>query len=242
MMKVKKLGFTLVEISIVLVIIGLLIGGILIGNSLIETARVNRLVSDLKQYEVATIQFQKKFKKYPGDSQFFTPPGNGNNLLNMGANGLNNCAAAPNATLSNREAYQFWAHLSQSKMLKANYPAYSPANGGSYGNCNGTHSDEDLNEGKITPYTKVDSLGSNFSITVGIYNAGDRVTFEFFTSPSDTLALENKLGVKPFNPNGLVGLTNYEGINKCYDIDGMAIDCGNSSASWGNLGYYLPPQ
>ena len=91
-------GFTLVELSIVLVIIGLLIGGILVGQSLIESAKINRFLSELQQYEIATIQFHRKFKKYPGDSTYFIPPGDGDGRLN----GIALCAAAPNASLQPR--------------------------------------------------------------------------------------------------------------------------------------------
>lgn len=60
-------GFTLVELSIVLVIIGLLIGGILVGQSLIDSAKLNRQVQLFQQYAVAHTSFKNKFKCHPSD-------------------------------------------------------------------------------------------------------------------------------------------------------------------------------
>ena len=53
MKKNYKNGFTLVELSIVLVAVGLIIGGILIGISLIGSAKINGYVQKLQQYEIA---------------------------------------------------------------------------------------------------------------------------------------------------------------------------------------------
>ena len=63
----NKKGFTLVELSIVLVIIGLLIGGILVGQSLIFSFKMNSLNSTLTQMEVLANQFKQKYKALPGD-------------------------------------------------------------------------------------------------------------------------------------------------------------------------------
>lgn len=80
-----KKGFTLVELSIVLVIIGLLIGGLLVGQSLIDSARINKIGRDVSQYKVLVAQFQNKFKCLPGDcSKAFiasTLRGDGNNRI-----------------------------------------------------------------------------------------------------------------------------------------------------------------
>ena len=48
-------GFTLVEISIVMIIIGLLIGGTFGGMKLIENMQVNKTVQDLKSIESAAL-------------------------------------------------------------------------------------------------------------------------------------------------------------------------------------------
>lgn len=61
-------GFTLVELSIVLVIIGLLIGGILVAQSMIETAKGTRLVKDLQQYTIAINLYIESNHNLPGDS------------------------------------------------------------------------------------------------------------------------------------------------------------------------------
>ena len=62
-----KRGFTLVELSIVLVIIGLLIGGILVAQSMISTARIQSQVRQLEQYNAATSNFKSRYNQIPGD-------------------------------------------------------------------------------------------------------------------------------------------------------------------------------
>lgn len=82
-----KKGFTLIELSIVLVIIGFLISGILIGQSLIKSAKINSQIQQLQQLSIATETFKSKYKKLPGDCNFCNYPdrpttyGNANGYL-----------------------------------------------------------------------------------------------------------------------------------------------------------------
>lgn len=72
-----KNGFTLIELSTVLVIIGLLIGGVLVGKSLIESSKISSTISQLQQFDVAVMSFKATYKGIPGDSIVFGGDGDG---------------------------------------------------------------------------------------------------------------------------------------------------------------------
>lgn len=86
-------GFTLVELSIVLVIVGLLIGGILISQSLISTAKIQAQVKQIQQFDIAVQNFMTVYGGLPGDSskahaqlQYWADDlGNDNGILNGGS-------------------------------------------------------------------------------------------------------------------------------------------------------------
>jgi prepilin-type N-terminal cleavage/methylation domain-containing protein len=62
-----KKGFTLVELSIVLVILGILVGGILAGKSLIRAAELRGVSADVQRYTSALNAFRDKYMGLPGD-------------------------------------------------------------------------------------------------------------------------------------------------------------------------------
>ncbi len=60
-------AFSLVELSIVLVILGLLTGGILAGQSLIRAAELRSVTTDYQKYQAAMLTFRDKYMAIPGD-------------------------------------------------------------------------------------------------------------------------------------------------------------------------------
>jgi prepilin-type N-terminal cleavage/methylation domain-containing protein len=60
-------AFTLIELSIVLVIIGLLTSGILAGKELIQAAEIRAMMGRLEQYNTAAMAFRNKYNALPGD-------------------------------------------------------------------------------------------------------------------------------------------------------------------------------
>ncbi len=89
----KQSGFTLVELSIVLVIIGFLIAGIMGGTQMIESAKRSRIISDFREFESYIMTFRGKYNAFPGDFDsawaFFQPncAGGDQNLCNGNADG-----------------------------------------------------------------------------------------------------------------------------------------------------------
>ncbi|MEQ1704713.1 MAG: prepilin-type N-terminal cleavage/methylation domain-containing protein [Rickettsiales bacterium] len=60
-------AFTLMELSIVIVIIGLLVGGIMIGRDLIRASEIRGILSDYDRYNTAIATFRSKYNALPGD-------------------------------------------------------------------------------------------------------------------------------------------------------------------------------
>lgn len=84
-------GFTLIELSIVLVIIGIILGAVLKGQDLIENAKAKKVASLINQWQVPMMGYYDRKGYLPGDS------GVGAGLA---PNGLITSAAAVTAALS----------------------------------------------------------------------------------------------------------------------------------------------
>jgi prepilin-type N-terminal cleavage/methylation domain-containing protein len=108
-------AFSLVELSIVLVILGLLVGGVLSGQSLIRSAELRSITSEYQRYAAATGTFRDKYFALPGDmsnaSSFWGGAGNGD-----GNGQINNTATA-----GTNEISTFWMHLSSAAMIEGSY-------------------------------------------------------------------------------------------------------------------------
>ena len=62
-----KHGFTLIELSIVLVIIGLVTGSVLVGRDLIRASEVRAQITQIEKYQTAVNTFKGKYGYLPGD-------------------------------------------------------------------------------------------------------------------------------------------------------------------------------
>lgn len=63
----KNKGFTIVELSIVLVLVGLLSAGVLVGRDLIRAAEVRAQIRQIESLNTAVAAFQNKYNCLPGD-------------------------------------------------------------------------------------------------------------------------------------------------------------------------------
>jgi prepilin-type N-terminal cleavage/methylation domain-containing protein len=115
-------GFTLVEISIVMIIIGLLIGGIFGGMKLVDNANVQKTIQDLKAIESAALTFRDTYRALPGDIRnpntripncTDTPcvtTGNGNRIIGT-------AQLVTGAITSTSENFVFWHHLTAANLI-----------------------------------------------------------------------------------------------------------------------------
>jgi prepilin-type N-terminal cleavage/methylation domain-containing protein len=67
LINISQQGFTLVELSIVIIIIGFLIAGVSAGTSLIKQAKVNAVISEFTQIQTAIHTFTAQYGYLPGD-------------------------------------------------------------------------------------------------------------------------------------------------------------------------------
>jgi prepilin-type N-terminal cleavage/methylation domain-containing protein len=115
----NKNGFTLVELSIALVIVGLLIGGLLIGQSLMNAAKVRRVITEVQSYDAALALFRTRYKgQIPGDSLLYGGTGDGHlRNSNLTINSISDDVAL------------YWQHLQRGVSFYKNKTTFRAASG-----------------------------------------------------------------------------------------------------------------
>jgi prepilin-type N-terminal cleavage/methylation domain-containing protein len=132
-MKNKQSGFTLIEISIVLVIIGLLMGGVLKGQELINSAKVKNFAMDFRNIPVLVYSYQDKFRALPGDDAGVEAHlGTGATRATGGAGTIGNGVIDGNwydsaGQLASSEAVAFWEHVRRANLATGPLPIASDA-------------------------------------------------------------------------------------------------------------------
>lgn len=129
-------GFSLVELSIVLVILGLLTGGILAGQSLIRAAELRAVTAEYSRYITAVQSFRDKYFALPGDmtnASAFWGALDGNDGSSWDcrgeSTGLPTCNGDGDGRIEEMDAvnantyekFLFWKHLANAGFIEGSY-------------------------------------------------------------------------------------------------------------------------
>jgi prepilin-type N-terminal cleavage/methylation domain-containing protein len=136
----KKSGFTLVEISVSIVIMGLIAGAIMAAQGLIRRNEMIRITIDVGTYATAIGQFKQKYQQLPGDMSYASdvwgglsscPSGEstGKPTCNGNGNGIiNSPEINPSSGVNDQvfcEHYRVWQHLSAAELIPGKYTGIS---------------------------------------------------------------------------------------------------------------------
>jgi prepilin-type N-terminal cleavage/methylation domain-containing protein len=200
-------GFTLVELSIVLVIIGLIIGGVLAGQDMIRAAEIRAQVAQIQGLDTSANVFRDKYGYAPGDL-----PGNGttvsqNNLAlqynftqRSGAvghgdgNGILESCAAANMFLG-CETVLFFRDLNQVNLIDG---AFNVATDGYVVLANSVDAQGYVPDAKIKRGNSVvvySTVGRNYYEITGITSAATTPTLVMTVkmSPQEAANIDNKM-------------------------------------------------
>jgi prepilin-type N-terminal cleavage/methylation domain-containing protein len=127
-------GFSLLEMSLVLVAIGLLAGGVVAGTALIRASELRSVAKEAQQYRVAVGAFKEKYNALPGDmknaTRFWGRADNGTfagqcaDPVNNVGTGTQTCNGDGNGRVAEwtagviySETFRFWQHLANAELI-----------------------------------------------------------------------------------------------------------------------------
>jgi prepilin-type N-terminal cleavage/methylation domain-containing protein len=131
-MKSKNLAFSLLELSIALVIIGLLSSGIVVGHDLIKSAELRGQIQQFDEFRAASKGFEQKYNAMAGDfkdaelyglhpRQNCRGHGNGDGVV-AGVENINKpCDASTGGGTSNGETLLFWQDLFRLNFISGDF-------------------------------------------------------------------------------------------------------------------------
>jgi len=199
-------GFTLIEVSIVLVIIALIIGGILVGQDLINAAAIRQQISQIDQFNSAANTFKSKYGGIPGDLVWTTASqlgftsrtgvrgqGDGSGLIE----GYDTSLGAADGVVYGGESELFWSDLAAATLIP-----------GSYNNPAAYVSGSSVTSANNPNYFPQAKIGSNLYV----YIFGTGGTADLTVNPNlmhwanyygiEAMASNNAGQVAPVNTNG----------------------------------------
>ena len=228
-MRVNDRGFSLVELSIVLVIIGLLIGGVMAGKSLIHNSKLRGVSGSFLTYEAAIHNFRDQYNYLPGDmptaSKYWSTAINGPAAGHLGTY----LSATP-----------AWQHLGLAGLIAGSYPG-TQANPGA-GACVGDTECPSASVNGLVFLTVWNGTGSTTppygtsgKSGVILYD-GTNIDGGAGLSPNDAASLDIKLddgapGTGKLYGIGYGGFGNGDGYDNCsVDAVGSAYNVSNKTS------------
>ncbi|NDE89579.1 MAG: prepilin-type N-terminal cleavage/methylation domain-containing protein [Alphaproteobacteria bacterium] len=151
-------GFTLVEVSIVLVVIALLIGSVLVAVNILQNARITSAITTLQSIQSAVSTYNQNYGAVPGDdaqavARFgVTNNGGGNGIIGAAtlSGTFNDTSAALTNGNGNAESRLVWSHLRAAGLIRGQGgDVTQPGNpfGGVFGIQNGAFSADGIGLG-----------------------------------------------------------------------------------------------
>lgn len=168
-------GFSLVELSVVLVILGLLTGGILAGQALIHASELRSISADITRFRTAFAAFQEKYNALPGDmtnaTSYWTAAAAGAACITATSTGTATCDGNGSQTIGlngvSNENFRAWQHLANAGMLEGRFSGVAGSGGANHAVA-----------GENTPPGKISNSLYNVEF-IGVYTAASPSAFYF---------------------------------------------------------------
>lgn len=158
-------GFTLIEMSIVLIIIGLIIGGILKGQEVIEQSRQKAIITQIDEMRASINTFADKYNSLPGDykraSERLRPDmidGSGDGFIGVSDN--NDVREMASEPANTEEHVEFWNQLAAARLISGTRIL--------------TNSTPDF-FGEGSPFPQSDIPGSGLTVLYGNYDVDTNI-------------------------------------------------------------------